>query len=100
MPKTKEPMKLPKAEDVASAKPIVEAIAKRKERIATVKANLTKGAKDAKVDKYDPKIRQAKKRLKRAQRNLHKELVRCRIVLKEKEAATAAAAPAEAPKEA
>lgn len=99
MPKTKEPLKLPKAEDVTSAKPIVEAIAKRKERIATVKANLTKDAKDGKVNKYDPKMRQAKKRLKRAQRNLRKELIRCRIVLKEKEAA-AAAAPAEAPKEA
>ncbi len=69
----KEKPPLAKAEDVASAKSLLEAVAKGKERLTAVRAATTK---DGKFDKYNLKYRQAHKVLKRAQRHLKCELIR------------------------
>ena len=94
MAKAKEKKKpvLPKPEEVARAKPILERLAAGKARLEKAKAAATA---EGKFDKYNPKYRAAIKAVKRAQRALHRELLRHRL----KEAPKAApAAPAEAPK--
>lgn len=75
MPKKEKP-KPPKPQDVPAVAPLLEQVAKRKEIVAKAR---TKATKDGKVDKYDPKYRQALKRLKRLQRKVLKE-VKCRPV--------------------
>ena len=65
-PKEKPKVTLPKPDEVAEAKPLVDALAKAKTRFAKVK-----GA-DAKAS--DPKVRAAHKRVKRAQRRLRERL--------------------------
>jgi hypothetical protein len=65
-PKEKPKVTLPKADEVAEAKTLVDALAKAKARFAKVK-----GA-DAKAS--DPKVRAARKRVKRAQRRLRERL--------------------------
>jgi hypothetical protein len=93
--KEKAAVKLPKADEVASAKPLLEKLAKRKAKLAKVREAI---AKDGAVDKFDPKHRVAKKRVKRAQRKLREALKYA--VARAKPAAPAAAdapAPAAAP---
>ena len=68
-PKEKPKVTLPKPDEVAEAKPLVEQIAKAKARLAKVRA--AQGA-DAKAS--DPKHRSAKKLVKRAQRRLRERL--------------------------
>jgi len=87
---------LPDPKKIASTKPIVEEIAKLKEGLTKAKAAATK---DGKFSKYAPKYRNNLKRLKRAQRSLRKEVLRCKSAYdtreaKEKVAADAAAAAA------
>ncbi len=76
---------LPKAEEVASAKPILESLQKRQETLAKAKAEATEGDK---FNKYLPKYRVGLKKLKRTQRRLRKELKRVMVKHppKEKEA--------------
>jgi hypothetical protein len=69
--KEKAPVKLPKAADVPAAKPLVDEVAAAKARLAKVREALGKGGT---VNKFDPKHRQAKKRVKRAQRRLREAL--------------------------
>jgi hypothetical protein len=90
MPKSKEKKKpiLPKAEELAGAKSLLEKVQRRTAHVAKAKAAATK---EGKFDKYDPKYRAGLKGLKRAQRALHAELLRHQI-----KEAPAAAAPAEA----
>jgi len=63
--KDKTPLKLPKADEVAAAKPLVEKIARAKQRLANVSLAATPS---------DPKRRVARKRMKRAQRKLRRTL--------------------------
>ncbi|MCZ7648373.1 MAG: hypothetical protein M5U26_24460 [Planctomycetota bacterium] len=71
MPKQKKVVKLPPVESVPSVKPITEQIGEWKKKLAAAKE---KAVKDGKVNKYDPKLRTALKKLKRAQRKLRREL--------------------------
>lgn len=95
MAKSKE--KKPKPKPPESA-PTVIALRKEIAELKTKLAKRKEGAtKDGKVNRFDPKVRHALKRVKRAQRRLADEAVR----LKPKkappvEAAPVAAAPAEA----
>jgi hypothetical protein len=73
MPKTKEKPKLPKPQDVPAVAPLLPQLAKRKEVVAKARAKATK---DGKLNKYDPKYRQAVKLLKKAQRFVVKEIKR------------------------
>ena len=86
MAKKKDETKLPKVEDVATAKPLLEAVTKRKERLTKVKAAVTQ---EDKANKQDPKYRAALKRLKRSQRKLRRELMRVAASVQAKEAAAA-----------
>lgn len=81
---TKQP--LPKAADVPSVAPLVEAIGRAKVRIRRAADAATTGGT---LDASAPAYRAARKRLKRAQRRLRRELVRV--------ARAASAAPADAP---
>ena len=89
--KEKTVVKLPKPDEVATAKPLVEKLAKRKARLAKVREAI---AKDGQVDKFDPKHRAAKKRVKRAQRKLRGALKHAVSRAKPVTAAAAEAAPA------
>lgn len=91
--KEKAPVKLPNAADVPAAKPLVAEVAAAKARLAKVRETLGKGGT---VDKFDPKHRQAKKRVKRAQRRLREALLYAGSRAK-KTAAPEAEAPAAAP---
>jgi hypothetical protein len=68
MGKKKEtaPVKLPKADEVASAKPLVEKVARTRKRLAAVREKTPSTS--------DPKHRRARKRVKRAQRKLRRTL--------------------------
>jgi len=65
-PKEKAPTKLPNPDEVADAKPLVEQVARAKQRLAKVST--------ADVAASDPKRRAARKRVKRAQRRLRRTL--------------------------
>jgi benzoyl-CoA reductase/2-hydroxyglutaryl-CoA dehydratase subunit BcrC/BadD/HgdB len=65
--KEKSKVKLPKPEDVALAKPLVQKLALAKARFGKVAEQL---AKAGEVKRSDPKHRAARKRVKRAQRKL------------------------------
>ncbi|HYF49192.1 MAG TPA: hypothetical protein VEJ63_07295 [Planctomycetota bacterium] len=93
MAKSKEKKPKPKPpEGVKSVQVIRDAIKARKERLAKVQETAKK---DGKVNKYDPKVRAALKRVKRAQRKLQKEAYRL-LPKKAPVAAAAEAKPAEA----
>ncbi len=86
---------LPAAESVASAKPLLETIEKRRARLATAREGATK---DGTLVAHEPAFRTARKKLKRAQRRLRIELIRAKALAKPAaEAPAAAAAPAPAP---
>ena len=70
-PKEKKPLKLPKPDEVALAKPLVEQLARAKARLGKVRETLAKGGE---VKKSDAKQRAARKRVKRAQRKLRSTL--------------------------
>jgi len=90
MPKKPKPkLVLPKAQDVASAKTLAAELTKCEEAWAKAKAAATQ---EGKLNKYDAKYRLAHKRLKRAERALHRELVR--VTPRHAPKAVAAAAPA------
>jgi hypothetical protein len=104
MAKNKEKKKLPKASEIEAVKPLLAEIEKRKAVVAKAKVKATK---DGKLNKYDPKYRDAVRRLKKIYRHVHKEIIRHlpKHPLKKVEAAPAAPAaggsepkPAEAPK--
>ena len=69
----KNTIKLPNAEEVASAKPILETLQKSRDSLAKAKATATEGDK---FNKYLPKYRTSLKKLKRTQRKLRRELRR------------------------
>ena len=73
MPKKIAKKDLPSPDDVASAKPLVEKLEKRRTTLAAARTAATK---DGVVVKHDPKYRTARKKLKRAQRRLRVELIR------------------------
>lgn len=90
MAKSKEKKPRPKAPEHA---PTVIAIKKDIEaRMATLAKCQKAATKDGKLNKLDPKVREALKRLKRTQRKLDAEAFRLRIRNPEKIAAAAAAA--------
>lgn len=99
MAKSKEKKKFVSLEQVPTAKAHLEIVKERKEKLAKAKATVTK---DGKLDKYNPKYRQALKRLKRSQRKLFKQRVRFTRpgvpLTAPAAAAPAAAAPAEGEK--
>jgi len=96
MAKSKEKKKFVALEMVPTAKACLEVIKERKEKVTKAKAASTK---DGKLDKYNPKYRQALKRLKRSQRKLFKQRVRfTRPGVPLTAPAPAAAAPAEGEK--
>jgi hypothetical protein len=68
-PKERPKVTLPKPEDVATAKPLVQKLAHAKARFAKVRGTLGADAKPS-----DPKYRSARKRVKRAQRRLRENL--------------------------
>jgi hypothetical protein len=90
--KEKAPVKRANAADVACATPLVEDVTKAKARLAKVRETLGKGGT---VNKSDPKHRQAKKRVKRAQRRLREALLYA--ATRPKKAAPAEAAAPAAP---
>jgi hypothetical protein len=94
MAKSKE--KKPKPKPPENAKTVIEIrklIEDRKAKLAKRKEAATK---DGKLNKYDPKVRAARKRVKRAQRKLLSEAYRLQPhKTGVKAAAPAAAAPAE-----
>jgi hypothetical protein len=73
MAKNKEKRKLPKPSEVPAVKPLLEEVEKRKAVVAKAKAKATK---DGKFDKYDPKYRDAVRRLKKTYRHIRKEILR------------------------
>jgi hypothetical protein len=70
--KEKAPVKRANAADVPFAKPLVEEVGRAKARLAKVREKLGSGGT---VNASDPKQRQAKKRVKRAQRRLREALL-------------------------
>jgi len=88
--KDKVQKKLPKPEDVALAKPLVQKLAHAKARFAKLSEKLAQGGE---VKKSDPKHRAARKRVKRAQRKLRETL---KYAAQRAKAAPAAEAPAAA----
>lgn len=97
--KEKKPHPKPPA-DVKSVVAIKKVIDERKEKLAQIKQKETK---DGKLDRYNLKVRGARKRLKRAQRKMLSEAYRLQVSktgIKAAPAAPAAAAPAEEKKEA
>jgi hypothetical protein len=88
--KEKAPVKRANAADVPFAQPLVEEVGRAKARLAKVREKLGAGGTS------DPKHRQAKKRVKRAQRRLREALLYA--ATRPKKAAPAeAAAPAAPP---
>ena len=73
MPKKIAKKDLPSPDDVPTAKPLVETLAKRRTTLAAARDAATK---DGVIVKHDPKYRTARKKLKRAQRRLRVELIR------------------------
>ncbi len=73
MPKKIAKKDLPSPDDVATAKPLVERLDKRRTTLAAARTAATK---DGVVVKHEPKYRTARKKLKRAQRRLRVELIR------------------------
>ena len=73
MPKKIAKKDLPSPDDVATAKPLVERLDKRRTTLAAARDAATK---DGVVVKHNPKYRAARKKLKRAQRRLRVELIR------------------------
>jgi hypothetical protein len=73
MPKKIAKKDLPSPDEVPSAKPLVETIAKRRTALAAARAAATT---DGAVVKHEPRYRAAHKKLKRAQRRLRVELTR------------------------
>ena len=73
MAKSKDKKKLVTLDLVPSAKALKTEIKGCQERVAKVRTAISK---DGKYSKYDPKYRQAVKRLKRSHRRLHKQRVR------------------------
>ena len=90
--KEKAPVKRATAADVPFAKPLVEKVGRAKARLAKVREKIGAGGT---VNKSDPKHRQAKKRVKRAQRRLREALLYAATRPKKVAPAEAAAAPAE-----
>jgi hypothetical protein len=86
MPKKIAKKDLPSPDTVETAKPLVEAIEKRRTRLAAAREAATK---DGTLVTHEPRYRTARKKLKRAQRRLRVELIRA--------AAHAKPAPAPAP---
>lgn len=93
MPKKIAKKDLPATADVAAASSLLDAIAKRKARLEKVRAAAGDAAKS------DPKLRTARKGVKRAQRKLRRELVRVHNQPKKTPAAAPAAEAAPAPAE-
>jgi hypothetical protein len=73
MPKKIAKKDLPSPDTVETAKPLVEAIEKRRTRLAAAREAVTK---DGTLVTHDRKYRAARKKLKRAQRRLRVELIR------------------------
>jgi hypothetical protein len=73
MPKKIAKKDLPSPDDVATAKPLLEAIARRRAALAKAREAATK---DGVVVEHAPTYRAARKKLKRAQRKLRVELIR------------------------
>lgn len=94
MAKSKEKKKLVGFNQVPTAKVFQDVVKERKDKVAKAKAVSTK---NGKLDKYNPKYRQALKRLKRSQRALHKQRIRFTRPGVPIEAPAAAAAPTAAP---
>jgi hypothetical protein len=92
MPKKIAKKDLPATADVAAATSLLDAIAKRKARLEKVRAAAGEG-----VVKTDPKLRTARKGVKRAQRKLRRELVRVHNQPKKTPAPAPAAAAEAAP---
>jgi len=86
MPKKIAKKDLPSPDAVETAKPLVEAVEKRRTRLVTAREAATK---DGTLVPHERKYRTARKKLKRAQRRLRVELIRA--------AAHAKPAPAAAP---
>jgi len=86
MPKKIAKKDLPSPDTVETAKLLLEAIEKRRTRLAAAREAATK---DGTLVAHEPKYRTARKKLKRAQRKLRVELIRA--------AAHAKPAPAPAP---
>ena len=97
-PKERPKVTLPKPDEVALAKPLVEEIAKAKARLGKVVERLSK---QGEVQRSDPQHRAALKRVKRAQRKLREtlkyEVARAKPAVPSSDAP--AAAPTEAPAE-
>ncbi len=70
--KEKVAVALPKVDDVPRLKPLVDLIARREKRVETARTAATT---DGAVKKSDPRYRTARKKLKRGQRRLKRELV-------------------------
>ena len=73
MPKKIAKKDLPSPDDVPTTKPLVERLDKRRTTLAAARDAATK---DGVVVKHEPKLRAARKKLKRAQRRLRVELIR------------------------
>ena len=84
MPKKIAKKDLPSPDDVATAKPLVERLDKRRTTLAAARDAATK---DGVVVKHNPKYRAARKKLKRAQRRLRVELIRASSQVKKAPAA-------------
>jgi hypothetical protein len=99
-PKERPKVTLPKPDEVALAKPLVENIEKAKVRLGKVVERL---AKQGEVRRSDPQHRAARKRVKRAQRKLRETLKyaasRVKAPAPSGDAPATAPAPAEAPAE-
>lgn len=87
MPKKIANKDLPAPGDVATAKPLVEKVEKRRARLAAAREAATK---DGTLVEHDPKYRRARKKLKRAQRRLRVELIRAASTKKPAEPAAPA----------
>jgi len=92
-PKDKVKVTLPKPEDVALAKPLVEKLARAKARLGKVRTAL---GTDDKASASHPRHRTARKRVKRAQRRL-RERLKYEAARAKPAAPAAAEAPAAAP---
>ncbi|MCW5893245.1 MAG: hypothetical protein KIT14_22245 [bacterium] len=90
MPKKIAKKDLPSTDDVAAARSLLDAIAKRKARLEKAKEGASAGGT---LDASNPKYRAARKGVKRAQRALRRELVRVHNQPKKAPAAAPEAAP-------
>jgi hypothetical protein len=97
MAKSKEKKKFPRPDTVPALKPLLEQIAQQKDRVTKKRAAAVK---DGKLQRHDPALRAAAKRLRRLQRKASKEVKRlfpAGAPKAEKAAAPASAPPAAAP---